>query len=69
MHFALLLALIKSDYFQRNGFRIDAPTIAECVAKANRGHSTVEELKALLQQVPADNNIIYNVIQSMAQIR
>lgn len=64
-HFALLLALIKQDYFQRTGFAVDPPSIQECIDIANRGQKRRSELQALLTLVPAKNSPITGNIEAL----
>lgn len=51
-HSALLLALIKEDFFQRKGFRVEDPDLVSCIQTALRGRIIKEELLILLRLVP-----------------
>ncbi len=66
-HYALLLALIKQDYFQRTGFAVEPPPIQKCIAIANRGRKRRSELQALLALVPANNNPITENIEALVK--
>lgn len=48
----ILLALLKEDFFENKGFRIDRPTIAECLERASRGNLEANELRAVLGMLP-----------------
>lgn len=50
-HFALLLALIKEDFFQRKGFRIGMPDLASCIQTALGARVIKEELIFLISLV------------------
>jgi len=62
----LLLALIKFDYFESKGFKIDSPSIAECVERAQRGLVDKSELNALLAFISVPDNKITNMVRRLA---
>lgn len=63
-HIALFLALLKSDYFESQCFRIDPPGVSDCLAIANQGTTTIEELNALLTFVPVEDGPIVAAIRA-----
>ena len=51
-HFALFLALVKFDYYVKNGLRVSAPTVEELLRAAREKESDSVEIEKLLRIVP-----------------
>jgi len=64
-HFAFLLALIKEDFFQNKGFRVDDPDLVSCIQTALGTKPNREELLILLKSVQIPNSKITQLIYSL----
>jgi hypothetical protein len=64
-HAFILLALLKEDFFENKGFRIDHPNIAECIDRANRGNLDVHELRAMLEMIPIPDGKLIQAIRNI----
>lgn len=66
-HFAFLLALIKEDFFQKKGFRIENPDLVSCIQIAFEGKMIKEELLILLTLVPVTTSKVMTIIHTFAK--
>lgn len=66
-HIFSLLALLKSDYFERKGFTVTTPNVSECIDRANRGIQNKKELQALISSTFSADGRVIQTIRTMAK--
>ncbi len=62
-HFYFLWALVRSDFYRWNGFRIPSPSPMDLLDQAEQAQMNVTELDRIVENVPISQGPVYEAIQ------
>ena len=64
LHYKLLLAAVKYDYYASNGLRIPPPPVDQLLGEAAKGEIDSKEVRLMLQHVPLPTGDLRSIVQN-----
>jgi len=66
-HYKFLWAIIKQDYYQMNGLRIDPPAIEELCSSIDESGIDAKEIRSMIDRLPIPSSPLTNAISNLAR--